>query len=314
MDRLDLRILQTMGFVLWGREPIGFDALSTGYIADEVGTTSETVRKRVRAMEDKEIIEGYQVYPSLTQLDLTATAVVFTVPDPDEKARAFERVGLIDGVLDVTDFHGPRLLVGLAHRTASERDRRVRLLARETGDDDPRIFENPERAEPERRLTHLDWRIVRALRGQADRSFSEIAEDVGVSRRTVKRHVDRMTADESLFVAPLVDPGEIPSLIPFDLFAELEERASDATRNELANRFPERLVSVRAPGFLPEDAIDLVLFAETMSEVEQMRQEASKVDGVERAQSLITRRSLDTEWLDERIEERVAATADDERA
>lgn len=313
MDRLDLRILQTMGFVLWGRQPIGFDALSTGYIAEKVGTTPETVRKRVRRMEEKDIIEGYQVYPSLDQLDLTAAPIVFTVPDPDEKARAYERVGLIDGVLDVTDFHGPRLLVGLAHRSASERDRRIRLLARETGDEAPRTFQAPEGGEPDRRFTHLDWRIIQALRGRADRSFSDVAEDVGVSRRTVKRRVDRMTAEESLYVAPLVDPGEIPSLVPFDLFAELEEGAGEATRNELANRFPERLVAVRAPRLFAEDAVDLVLFAEAMAEVEEMRQEASKVEGVERTLSLITRRSYDSDWLDERIGERVRATAPKEQ-
>lgn len=309
MDRLDLRILQTMGFVLWGREPIGFDALSTGYIADQVGTTSETVRKRVRDMEDQGIIEGYQVYPSFDQLDLAGRAAVFRVPDPDEKASVYERLGLLDGVLDVTDFHGSRLLVGLAYATPGERDRRLRLLVRETGDEDPRIFTGPGPEPPERRLTNLDWRIVQALRGQADRSFSEIADEVGVSTRTVKRRIDRMTDEDSLYVAPLVDPGKIPGLVPFDLYVELDEDADERDRNQLIRSFPDRLVAIRAPAIFSATSLDLVLFAETMAQVEQMRQQAARSPHVQRAIALITRRSYDTDWLDERIEERVQATA-----
>lgn len=309
MDHLDLRILQTMGFVLWGRQPLGFEALGTGYIADQVDTTPETIRTRIRKMEDRGIIEGYQVYPSLDQFDVDGVGAVYTVPDPDAKARAYDRLALVDGVVDVTDFHGPRMLVTLAHRTPGERDRRLELVARETGDEDPRIAVSWKRQEPGRRFTHLDWRILRALRGQADRSFSAVADDVGASRRTVKRRVDRMTDQGALYVAPLVDPGRIPGLVPFDLFVELDQAAGQGTRNELVKRFDQRVLAIRAPDVLVGETFDLVLYAETIAEVEEMRQQASDVEGVQRALALITRRTMDTAWIDEQIEERVRSTA-----
>lgn len=309
MDRLDLEILQTMGFVPWGREPIGFDTLSTGYIADEVSTTTVTVRERIDRMEEDGVVTGYQVYPSFSQLGIDGGGYVFEVDDPDEKAQAFEEVRLLDGVVDVTDLMGPELLVGLGFRTDSELERRLRLIGRHTGDEDPMRISRARRQDVGRPFSHLDWRIVRALRGRADASFSEVADEVGVSYRTVKRRVDRMTDEGHLLVAPVVEAGEISGLIPFDLFCEIRTEAGDSVRNELTKLYPDRLLAVRPPAVMLDEYFDLVLFAETMAELEEMRQQASQLEGVENALAVVTRRSRETDWLDALIDAQVRETA-----
>lgn len=309
MDRLDLEILQTMGFVLWARRPHGFDALSTGYIADEVGTTTVTVRERIDRMEEAGVVTGYQVYPSFSQLGIDGGGFVFEVEDPDAKAQAFEEVCLLDGVVDVTDVMGHGLLVGLGFRTEGELRRRLRLIGKRTGDGDPMRVSRTRRRDVDRPFSHLDWRIVRALRGRADASFSTIGDEVGVSYRTVKRRVDRMTDEGHLLVAPVVEAGEIAGLIPFDLFCEIQPGDRDGVRNELAKLYPDRLLAVRPPDVMLDEYFDLVLFAETMAELEDMRRRASELEGVENALAAVTRRSRETDWLDTLIEARVQDAA-----
>lgn len=309
MDKLDLEILQAMGFVLWGRQPMGFDTLRTGYLADEVGTTTVTVRERIDRMEEAGVISGYQVYPRFSQLGIDGHAFLFEVENPDAKAQAFEDVCLLDGVIDVTDLMGSELLVGLGSRTERELRRRRRLVGKHTGDEDPMRVSHTSRQAVERPFSHLDWRIVRALRGRADASFSKIADEVGVSYRTVKRRADRMTDEEQLLVAPLVETGEISGLIPFDLLCQIRADTRESVKNELAKRYPDRLLDLRAPEMLLDEYFGLVLFAETIAEIEEMRQRAAAVEGVENAVTAVTRRSRETDWLDTLIEARVRDTA-----
>lgn len=300
-----------MGMDPWGGGDLpDADALRPSFLADALGVTPKTVRERVQRMEDRGVIARYEAYPEPGQLDLDVTAVHLAVPEGTDKAHVVETLALLDGVFKVTDLRGPGLLVGLGIRTDRDRARRMRLLAREVGDGDPQALALRRGRRDQRPLTALDWRIVAALRGRADRPLAEVAEAVGVSYRTVKRRVDRMQEERSLCIAPVVDVARIDGVVPFDLFVVLEDGADDDAVSRVAGLFPDRRIQRYVPPGKDRWFVDLLLYAHTLAEVEDMRRKAAGTEGVARVETFLRRAAVETDWLDALIEARAADGGD----
>lgn len=308
MDELDLRILAVTGFVLWGRQATSFDALGTSHIAQAVDRSPETVRRRLRAMEDEGVIRGYEVSPSFDHLGLHGEALLLQLPSADP---ALDELSLVDGVAAATDFVGPETLVVLGYQGEAERRRRLKVVEDRLGGSQARTVARHERSPPERELSGLDWRILRALRRDAKASPSEVAEAVGVTARTVRRRRRRMTDEGALYVAPRVAVEEITGAVPFDLLVEHAPGEGATVRNRLADVFGERLLSVPDRWPLEGPRLDLFLFAESMAAVDRMRDRAGEVEGVEDAVSLITKRTLRTDWVDALVDARAEAAQTD---
>lgn len=306
MDELDLRILAVTGFVLWGRRSTSFDALRTTRIAQEVDRSPETVRRRLRAMEDEGVIRGYQVSPGFDHLGLHGEALMVTVDDEDPP---LDELALVDGVAGATDFVGPASLVLLGYRGEAERRRRAAAVAERLGAREMEPVARHERRSPERELSTLDWRIVRALCDDATRSPSEVADEVGVTARTVRRRRSRMAEEGALHVAPRVAVEEMTGVVPFDLLVRHAEGQAAEVRNRLTKRFEDRLLSVPDRWQTTGPRLDLFLYAASMADVDRVRGAAAEVEGVEEADTLITKRTMRTEWVHALVDARASEQA-----
>jgi DNA-binding Lrp family transcriptional regulator len=298
VDELDLRILAATGFALWGYQAAGFEALSTSTIAEQVDRSPETVRRRLRDMEQDGVIRGYQVSPSFRHLGLAGEALQLELDDEPP----LEDLELVDGVAAASDFVGPPLLVLLGYRGSTERDRRVHHVTETLGAEDPTTIARLERRAPERELTDLDWRIVRALRGDAKRGPGEVADEVGVTARTVRRRRQRMVDDGALHVAPVVAVEEITGAVPFNLVARHAPDQRAEARNRLTKRFEDRVLGVPERWPMTGRRVVLFLHASSIAEVDRLRAQAEEVAGVEAATTLIPKRTLRTGWIDALVE------------
>jgi DNA-binding Lrp family transcriptional regulator len=222
MDALDVRILRTMGTVPYGPHPKDPDAFKTSRIARRVDTTPRTVRSRRRAMEENGVIAGYQVLPNLAHLGLTAEGHFFDVVDHADKDEAIDAALELPRMLAVHEFMGEGVCFEFAFADPDERTETVETLSTLTGDPDPNRFYDGVMPEVDRDLTNLDWRILASLRWEATKRLREVAEEVGVSRRTVKRHYDRMAQEGSFVPVTLMNPSRATGLLLFELLFFLE--------------------------------------------------------------------------------------------
>lgn len=294
----------------WGGQPPPPEARSPAYLADRVGVTPGTVRQRIQALEADGVIQAYQAYPEPGQLGLDITALQVRAPDGSARSELIDELVLSDGVLEVHDLHGPWLLVVLAHRDPAERTRRTRLLSRRTADPDPLVLAARTGRRDQRNLTHLDWRIVQALRGQADRSPSHLADEVGVSYRTVRRHLDRMLEEGSLTIAPQVDTARMEGVMPVDLVVVLEAPGHAEAIEALGAVAPDRVLQRYLPPPGGEDRFASLFSCLTSTgEMTALRQEIQGLTGVRHANAVLPLASHTTGWLDEQIAAQVAATA-----
>jgi DNA-binding Lrp family transcriptional regulator len=57
-------------------------------------------------------------------------------------------------------------------------------------------------------MTVTDWQIFRLMHHNAGRSVKEVAAEVKVSVRTVKRRLDKMLAASAIFIVPMIDQAK----------------------------------------------------------------------------------------------------------
>lgn len=307
MDELDLAIVRAMGIGPIGCLPKPPASIKPPVVAKAVGVTLETVKDRLARMERTGLLRGYQVWPNLRHLGLDATAFLFQVRDPARKAAVLRDGAGVEGLLDIHDFVGPAMCIEVSHAGAAGLQRRLGRLAEVTGDASPVPIYGLEMAPVSRPLTNLDWRILRAYRRDARRPPEEVAAQVGVSAKTVRRHFDRMAEEGSLFVVPTFDLGRAEGLL---LFALLFRTAPGRDAIPAIRRaFEHRSVHTYQPtgGILAN--FDALMFARSAAEMEALRREALALPEVMDASAHVFAGFADhSGWIDEALEAQVKIT------
>lgn len=302
VDALDVRIIRAMGIRPYDKRAKAPDALKASTLAKAVDTTIVTVKERIARMEDIGVIAGYQIFPNLRHLDLGARGYFFKVPTDDGKGDVVDQMSGLEGLLELHDFLGGGVCADFAYHGAEELTQKLAYLSDCSGDASPQRFYDRHMPVVKRRLSTLDWRIVRALRGRARRPLAEVAEAVGVSGRTVKRRYETMAREGSFFVVPLLNPAKAEGLILFELLFYLREPATPATINAILREFEERRVYTYRPATRDLGTFDMLLFAKSSGEVERLRRQAASISGVAKAEAWLFQGFFDHgAWIDDAI-------------
>jgi len=306
MDPLDLKIVRTMGIRPYGHAPHAPDHLKPSYIASRLGVEPETVKARLGRMEDAGFIRFYQVYPNLRHLGLEAKAYLFRVPDDDRKREALDRISPIDGLVEVHNFLGPEMCVDLSYRTPHDLGNKLRLLSDFTGDAAPIPFYERHMPPTSRALTAPDWRILKALRYRARRPLREVAAELGVSVKTVRRRFDRMADDGSFFSVPAVDPAKAPGIVLFELLFYTTPEADRSALQRILEAYEDRYIYHYVPSSQALGNFDVLLYAESTGEIEDLRLRGRDLAGIAKVAALVFRGWAEyTDWIDAAIAERI---------
>jgi DNA-binding Lrp family transcriptional regulator len=302
VDALDVRIIRAMGIRPYDRRPKSPDALKPSTLAKAVDTSVVTVKERIARMEEVGVIAGYQIFPNLRHLDLGARGYFFRIQEEDGKGEAIDKMAGLDGLLELHNFLGGGVCADFAFQGDDDLAGKLAYLSDHSGDENPQRFYDRHMPVVKRRLSPLDWRILRALRGRARRPLAEVAEAVGVSGRTVKRRYEAMAREGSFFVVPLLNPAKAEGLILFELLFYLREPANAATTNDILRTFDESRVYTYRPASPELGTLDMLLFAKSSAEVEELRRRGARIPGVAKAEAWLFQGFFDhSGWIDQTI-------------
>lgn len=304
MDALDLRILATMGYVPWGPTAGDVDRLRPTSLADQLEVTPETVRERLDAMETAGVVRSWEAYPNPTHFDHELGGWALCPSSRDLIDEVLDEILLLDGVIEVFTYRGPFAGLALAYEDETQRDRRLELLARRLQGATPVHVLDPPMPAVDRDLDGTDWRILAALQGQARRPLSDVAEEVSRSYRTVKRRFDRMRNEGSLFLAPRVDLSRVAGILPFTLVLTVAGPPAEVA-NRLSSTLGDRLLHRLIPPDPEARLLVVGAHADTVSEMESVREEVEHVEGIEQARAVLSAGRHATGWLEERIRSRL---------
>lgn len=311
MDGLDIRIIRAMGIRPYERTPKPLDVLQPAHLARVTGASVNTIKDRIARMMEVGIIAGYYAFPNLQHLGLRGEAYYLHFATQEAKDAALPKMKETEGLLELHDFMGKGACADLAFRDADALQRRLAFLRDASGDDAPQRFYEREMPRVERALTPLDWRILQALRAAPRAQPADLAAQVGVSARTVKRHLARMAAEGSVFLVPVVDPSKAEGLFVFELLVYLRPGEGPRPMNALRAAFDDEHVYAYVPASAALGHFDMLLFARTSAEVEAMRRRAEQVEGVVRAEAWLFRAFLTfPAWLDGAIAQAAGAATE----
>ena len=308
MDALDVGIIRAMGIRPYERVPKPLDVLQPARIARVTGASMNTVKDRITRMTESGIIAGYYAVPNLRHVGMRGEAYHFRFASDAAKDAALPRLLELEGLLEFHDFLGRGACADFAFHDDGELQRNLAFLGQGSGDAQPRHFYSREMPRVDRALTPLDWRILQALRAEPRALPATLAPTIGVSARTVKRHLEQMAAEGSVFLVPIVDPSRADGLFLFELLIYLREGSGPGPMAALRAAFHAEHVYAYVPASAELGHFDMLLFARTTADVEALRRRAETVEGVVRAEAWLFRAFMGfPKWLDGAIERAAGA-------
>lgn len=271
-----------------------------------LGVSQETIRNRIARMEREEIIAGYEIFPNLRNMGMEATNYLVRLDHEKNVMTLEEILGPLEGLLEVETFLGGWACVTFCYRTSSDLERKLRLLQNLVGRSEIVKFYDISYPAVTKPLSPLDWSIIRNLRGNPRRALSEVAQELRVSTRTVKRRYERMSESGNIYVIPLIDPAKVPGLLLFEFVFEFGEDAAPATLGAIGETLNDRLVCIDGCFGTRGPCFGVGVYGTTIGEVEELRRRASMIRGVKEVQVLMLAKTMEKfDWIDEVIQQNI---------
>lgn len=270
-------------------------------VGRRLGVDEETVRTRVRRLEEEGIIAGWEVVPNPGLLGRELVRVELPRPAPSAEAKVREALLAFDGAYLVFEFHaaGPALVFFAPPGAA--RERQLRVLAAIAGE--PRSPTVQPCPPPRAALDPLDWRFVAALRRNPRRPYHELAAELGASERTLRRRLERLTEGQALMLSPIVDQTRVTGVVVVHLAVEVDDPARRAAVDAELQRVPGRMFFAALP-----TVSRLSFGARGMGEAMAVRDRVAAMAGVRSAVLDVTLRRISVlAWLDEEVARRAGA-------
>jgi DNA-binding Lrp family transcriptional regulator len=215
-DRLDVRIIRelTQAQELLAGRP----GLPGSYrqIARKVGAHSGTVRNRLLRMYRAGVLTGFSTYPNPNLLGIQVFAYAFDVGVDVPKPEVVGQLRRLDGVAFLHDFHGPAVGMVFACAPGEPAEARMAEINRIADAVPWRVTPVDFPPGPEG-LTDSDRVFVRRLLRGGFRTYADLAAELGLSLRTVKRRFARLTDCWAVFSLPTIDYRAISGSVPADL-------------------------------------------------------------------------------------------------
>lgn len=307
-----MRILREIGtepFHAGPREPHPWRPES---LAKKLGETPRLVKDRVARMERTGIIGAYDVLPDPVTLGLSLRTYALRAPTVASKEGAAKRLRAIDGVLGFVDFLDEYAHVSIAYANEGELEERLGRVLAALGGATPEAYyvPAPDRPRPGA-LTRTDWRIVRALRGDARRPTTEVAEELGITTKTVQRRLEKMSTEGAIDAFARLDSRGFEEV----LFATLKLRlqlpeAMEGMQMLHGDVLANAWALCSAELLIGDAHFDVVVAPRSPKGLRELVEKASKLPGVVEVEGHVaTELVWMPEWIDAQIDRRIRERA-----
>jgi DNA-binding Lrp family transcriptional regulator len=275
MDALDFEILREMGrnrvFLAGGAEP----RLNAASIAERLGVDPTTVRDRLRAWEEDGFLLGYEVLPAPELFGARVEAASVRVSHEGGRSALVERLRGLPTAMAAIEHVGDWVGVGLLDEGRGADWSQVADLPSVAEVAPPFRVRSPA---PTVQPSPLDWRILRAAHEQPRAGAGELAERVGIHRKTLARRYQALVEGRAVWFVPLLDFSAYSGAILARFFVTLSSdgRAADVV-GALRGSVPELLEHATHPDL---GLVELLLHLSSVGDLERATQVARRVPGV----------------------------------
>ena len=242
MDKVDLGILKEL--LVNNGIPPGTRVLRRSFrsMAKDLGVDQGTIRSRIKKFQEQRVLRGWYLGSSP---GLTGQSVIYAwlkVEPESSKEDVIEKLLSEEDIERVCNYFGPKVSFVLLHKTMPNPDAALGRLASLTGLGKS-VHQQAAIRVPPYEIKQTDAALIDVLRRDAWMPDSVVAKELGVSTKTVKRRVTRLTEDGAIYMLPIIDLKALQGIIPMELvvdYASLESRAE--VNGLILSRLQENLI------------------------------------------------------------------------
>lgn len=228
MDRLDIKIL---GRLYRGVSSHGFQPEVKGVysrIAKGLGLDEDTIRKRVDRLESTGVITNWMLVINPNAIGMKIYAIWMTVSPQLKIEDAVRKIRLVRGVISIAREVGDILGIGLLCETEQAFRKSAELISELAGRPEITTYAVDHPVTPFE-LSATDWDIISALRPDPLIRYTEVAERLGLSPKTVQRRMTKLTEGNVIFFVPEINFSELEGATCVDLFITYTSSGLKAT-------------------------------------------------------------------------------------
>jgi len=262
MDEIDLLIL---------RKLLNNSRLTYRELAEMTNISVSAIHKRVKNLENDGIIEAYIARPSSIALNYLWVLIYGT-----SKAKSMEVVskelGQHESIKYVGIAGGKFLCITAFLRNISELQDYTVYVSKTAHISEPTIgiINVPYLTLPEP-LTSIDFKILKTLNRDARKPITDIADEVGLSAKTVRKRLDRMIENNLVDFSIHWNPHEDSFLVFFLLFLK-EGTDINSTIQHINDKYSNKIVYCFSYSNIP-NLITLDLWAKNPQDSRRIQEE-----------------------------------------
>jgi len=273
-------------------------------MAERLGVDEETVRRGINRAREIGFLGDIQLIINPSLLGYKSGGIEIEIDDVERKSTVIGQIARLNGVTMIINFVGNPLRASFYFQNEDdfqETVQRISLICNSK----PLRFEKTEYPPCNLKLHPTDWQIIRALRKDPRRQVSDLAKEVGVSTKTVKRRLDIMTQHQTFYLVPELNYDNYPG-VASSIIVIIPDQAKKIIIDKQITAKLDSLV------FSWTDNKTFSVFTMVcmnMSEADEIDRWIRSLDGVQNVRmDFIKEGLIPREWLDTEIERRVQSS------
>ena len=300
MDKTDIILIQLL---------LQNSRLPYRELAEKLDLSVNAVHKRIRELIESGIIRAFTAKINLSVFEHAVHVLVWGRSETRSVDETLEKLGKNGSIYWVSAAGGNILYVGGYLRNLSELETFVADAKKEAQMSEPAvgIIHSGKQAR-DTSLDPLDYQIIYTLRENSRKRVSEVAEELGVSAKTVRRRLSRMICEGLIELSMLWYPDVSNDI--FTVFHLHLEASADKSKVGplLIKKYSPSVLFLMSFSNLP-NLLLCVVWTNTMKELRKMQESFKGEDFVEDIvpNVLYHGRIFDT-WRDELVLEKGALT------
>ncbi|NVM35455.1 MAG: AsnC family transcriptional regulator [Candidatus Lokiarchaeota archaeon] len=283
MDEIDLIILKKLN---------ENSRLTIRELAEITDISVSAIHKRIKILEDKGNICGYIARPSIIALKCL-WVMIFGTSNAKSMDAVSKELGQHESVMFIAITGGKFLLISGFLRDITELQEYSSYVSKTAQMSEPTIaiYDVRYKTVPEP-LSRIDFKILKTLNKDARKPITEIADDVGVSTKTIRKRLDHMIENNLADFSIQITPHMNSFVTIFHLFLK-EGTNITSTLEYLGEKYSKNLFYYVSFSNIP-NLIQLNVWTKSPQDAQKIQEELQK----EGFKDMIPHIVLSVQWYD----------------
>jgi len=281
-------------------------------LANTFNMSVNSIHKRVKSLVELGIIKNFRTTIGPPYFKHVINVILYGMTSVKDKKDLIEKLGSNEYIYNVTQASGNLIYLHAYIRNLVELDSLVSFV-REEGEimsvtvgldkNSPSILSKELK---EFSLSPLDYRIIYALKENSRRPITEIADELGYSTKTIRRHLDDLIKNYLIHFTIDWYPDKTAEIFSIFIIKWKQSIQINETQyiNQLRKRYGQKLVLSWTFTNLPE--LMLILFwTQSMKELQKIENDLMEADFESIIVTVLVEGKIFPTWMDQYLEDKI---------